>query len=268
MPEGPEVTLIANDLDKYVKGKKLTNIEILPFSKYVKKAPDNYQSFLDLLPLKVIGVKNKGKLMYWVFEKNNYMLNHLIMSGFWSREKERFASLCFEFNDGSKAYFCDARKFGYVEFFSGEKELKDKLSELGPDFMKEVKYDYFFSALKTKPRSNVCSVLMNQKLFSGIGNYLKSEILYSSKISPYRTINSLSDEDIKILFRESKKIVKLSYDNGGVSKKDYVHLNGDKGNFQDMLLVYGKTKDKLGNKILREKTKDNRTTYWVPEIQL
>ena len=42
---------------------------------------------------------------------------------------------------------------------------------------------------------------MNQKYLSGIGNYLKSEILYESKISPLRTLEFLSRQDLEILLK-------------------------------------------------------------------
>ena len=35
---------------------------------------------------------------------------------------------------------------------------------------------------------------MNQSIISGIGNYIKSESLYKTKISPYNIINDIPDE--------------------------------------------------------------------------
>lgn len=269
MPEGPEVTRIAHDLNSYLKNKILSNINILPGSKYVKKVPNNYQEFIDNLPLKIEGVKNKGKLIYFIFEKNNYMLNHLIMTGIWSFEKGKYASLELEIKDNRNIYFCDARKFGFVEFLNNKRDLDIRLSELGPDFLNDDDFDLelFTKILKKKNKSNISTVLMNQKIITGIGNYLKSEILYAARISPYRIIKSLDEKEIAKLFKEGKRIIKASYRLGGASKKDYLHLDGSKGEFQDFLKVYGKKVDDCGYKIIREKTKDNRSTYWVPELQ-
>lgn len=269
MPEGPEVTRVARDLDIYLKNKTLLNINILSGSKYVKKAPNNYQEFIDKLPLKIEGVKNKGKLIYFVFEKYNYMLNHLIMTGFWSHDKGKYASLELEIADDKNIYFCDARKFGFVEFLDSKRELDIKLSDLGPDFLNDDDFDLelFTKILKKRKKTNISTVLMNQKIISGIGNYLKSEILYAAGISPHRSVASLDEEDIGKIFKEGKRIIKASYRLGGTSKKDYVHVDGSKGNFQDFLKVYGKKEDEFGHKIIRDKTKDNRSTYWVPELQ-
>jgi DNA-formamidopyrimidine glycosylase len=268
MPEGPEVTHVANDLNRLVKNKKLANIIILSNSKYEKKAPNNFQSFLKKLPLKVEKITNKGKLIYWCLEGNNFMINHLIMTGYWSENKSNYASLKFEFTNEQTLYFCDARKFGFVEFLT-KKELNIKLHSLGPDFLNNPEFDLqlFKIILKRHQRSNISTVLMNQRIISGIGNYLKSEILYSAGINPHRSVASLNENEIENIFKEGKRIIKASYLSGGTSKKDYIHVNGEKGNFQDFLKVYGKKKDPFGNLIVREKTKDNRSTYWVPLLQ-
>jgi len=269
MPEGPEVTIIANDLNKLAKNKILTNISILPNSKYENKAPNNFQNFLDKLPLKVEKITNKGKLIFWRMENNNYMLNHLIMTGYWSQEKAKYASLKFDFSNGQELYFCDARKFGFVEFLENKGELDKKLSTLGPDFLNDNDFDLslFKTILKRKPKNTISTVLMNQKIISGIGNYLKSEILYAARINPHRLVGSLEDKEIDNIFREGKRIIKLSYKKGGTSKRDYIHVDGNKGSYQDFLQVYGKKRDTMGNEIIREKTKDNRSTYWVPQLQ-
>lgn len=269
MPEGPEVSRVARDLNVLLKDKILTNITILANSKYAKKAPDNYQNFIDKLPLKIEEIKNKGKLIYWHFDGYNYMLNHLIMTGYWGLEKGKYASLEFETADGKKIYFCDARKFGFVEFLDSKRELEIKLSQIGPDFLNDDNFDFalFMKILARKEKSNISTVLMNQKIISGIGNYLKSEILYAAGINPHRSVASLSEVERKKIFMEGKRIIKASYRLGGTSKRDYVHVDGGTGNFQDFLKVYGKKEDPEGRKVVREKTKDNRSTYWVPEIQ-
>jgi formamidopyrimidine-DNA glycosylase len=147
--------------------------------------------------------------------------------------------------------------------------LNIKLSQLGPDFLNNDDFDLdlFTKILKKRKKSNISTILMNQKIISGIGNYLKSEILYAARINPHRSVASLNEEDIDKLFKEGKRIIKASYRMGGTSKKDYVHVDGSKGTFQDFLKVYGKKEDEFGNKIVAEKTKDGRTTYWVPVLQ-
>jgi len=252
-----------------LKNKILTKINILATSKYTKKEPDNYQIFTDKLPLKIEEIKNKGKLIYWIFDGNNYMINHLIMTGYWGLEKGKYSSLEFETDDGEKIYFCDARKFGFVSFLDSKRELDIKLSQIGPDFLNDNSLDFplFTKILSRKEKANISAVLMNQKIISGIGNYLKSEILYAAMINPHRSVASLTEVEREKIFIEGKRIIKDSYRLGGTSRRDYVHVDGGKGSFQDFLKVYGKKEDDFGNKVIKEKTKDNRSTYWVIELQ-
>ena len=49
--------------------------------------------------------------------------------------------------------------------------------------------------------------MMEQKIISGIGNYLKSEILYQSRISPHVLIHDLPDDKLRELsFRTRREI--------------------------------------------------------------
>ena len=45
------------------------------------------------------------------------------------------------------------------------------------------------------------------KKFSGIGNYLRCEILYECKISPFRKLSELSLDEIENLYKVSLKII-------------------------------------------------------------
>jgi DNA-formamidopyrimidine glycosylase len=268
MPEGPEVSIITDALQKYFKGKTLKEINIVPGGKYDKKSPDNYEFFIEQLPLTVNSIKNKGKLMYWSFDKNLYMLNHLNMTGKWSFKKEKHTTL--EFKIGKEViYYTDVRRFGRVEFLKNKEDLENKLDKLGPDMLrdKSLTEERFLDIIKKYRRRNITRVLMDQSIFSGIGNYLKSEILYASRVSPHLIVSQLDEKELKMLYQQSRKIITKSYQKGGVSKRDFKHVNDDDGQFQMMLEVYGKKTDRHGNNIRCEKTKDGRSTYWVPEIQ-
>ena len=44
---------------------------------------------------------------------------------------------------------------------------------------------------------------MNQQLISGVGNYIKCEALFLSKLSPHRILSSLNLNELKLLFNEN-----------------------------------------------------------------
>ena len=113
---------------------------------------------------------------------------------------------------------------------------------------------------------------MNQTLLSGIGNYLKCEILYDAHISPHTMTNSLTESQKESLALSITEIVKESLEHNGriLKYSDLLSYNEDKTlkeikqfNFK----VYQKEKDDIGNTVKCEETLDKRKTYWVPKIQ-
>ena len=124
---------------------------------------------------------------------------------------------------------------------------------------------------------------------SGIGNYLSAEIMYNAKLSPHRTIGSLTDSEINSLCNSIKYIMKLSYYNNktgymsNFGKFTEVHRKGiDDGrfpNFHDSIKfkegdefefkVYRMKTDSHGNEIIADSSINNdRTSWWVPNVQI
>ena len=108
---------------------------------------------------------------------------------------------------------------------------------------------------------------MNQGVFAGVGNYLKCEALYRTRISPHRTVGDLKNFEISMLHRTLQDIMSASYRQGGASIRDYQRIDGGSGDFVFEFEVYGKKKDRDGNTVIRELTSDGRTTHWVPALQ-
>lgn len=98
----------------------------------------------------------------------------------------------------------------------------------------------------------LCEVLMNQKWFNGIGNYLRAEILYRLDVNPFQPANELSLQDIELLCSYTHLCVRDSYELGGGQLKDWYNPNGLEGStFKEWLLCYGKlnsTVDGTGRK--------------------
>lgn len=109
---------------------------------------------------------------------------------------------------------------------------------------------------------------MDQKVISGCGNYIKAEVLYRARLSPHRTVASLSTNDFAVLRQEIIAVMNESYHAKGATIKTYTTTDGDQGHAQFLFRVYGKSVDALGNTVVKEETLDGRTTHWVPNIQI
>ena len=107
--------------------------------------------------------------------------------------------------------------------------------------------------------------MLDQSKFSGIGNYLRAEILYQCRISPWRKLSELSEKEQELLYFTTLKIMKRSYESNGKTLKSYVTPEGHNGKFR--CVVYGCSSDPDGNIIKTEKDSTGRMIHWVPAVQ-
>lgn len=170
----------------------------------------------------------------------------------------------------NKVWYCDPRRFGSFEILTSEDELTKALNKLGPDLLNpETKVEDFMKIIRLPKHQNktLPYFLMKQDNISGVGNYLKCEALYCTKISPYRLIEKCSDQELQDVFHHLVRIMKISYGLNGNTIKTYYSPTGEIGSFYELLQCYGKLTDPEGRKIKTETTADGRTTHWVPGYQ-
>lgn len=274
MPEGPEVRIIATSLNQSTTGKSIVSIEIGSKCKPI--------SNLDKLvvPATVHGVTCHGKKIIWVLD-SCYFTSTLGLTGRWSWTPDNNTHLTLIFDRDEKLYFIDAMKYGNLSVLTTKQELNKGLKDIGPDILANAidlyhgsqwcnsKYIITQQTYRNKARKcnkkQLCAFLMEQKHFSGIGNYLKAEILYRCKFRPDRLISSLTDDEIELLRTISYETIYEAYTCNGLTIRDYWDPNGNTGNFP--LQVYNQRTDPHGNKVETGKFADKRTTYWCPEIQ-
>lgn len=267
MPEGPECRRIAEDLAKVTSGRILESVNILS-GRYTNKLPTGFEQLKESLPIGVVGVGVHGKFIYWILKKEFSIWNTLGMTGSWSSSKTDHSRAEFKFSDGDSIYFNDARNFGTLKFTIGKHQLIEKLKSLGPDMLAEdVSHEKFISCLRKKNSHNICKVLMNQAVVCGVGNYIKADALWLSRINPHRKVEEISDVELSNLNNSIKSIVRESYETGGATIRTYKNFNGDPGQYSSRFLVYNRKVDPEGNQVVKETTPDGRTTHWVPTLQ-
>ena len=109
---------------------------------------------------------------------------------------------------------------------------------------------------------------MNQKVISGIGNYIKAESLWYSRINPHSAIKDLTDSNLGMLYKAILFVIRKSYAEQGASIKDYYTFDQEQGTAVSGFVVYGRKKDYNGHSVIKEETLDKRTTHWVKERQI
>jgi formamidopyrimidine-DNA glycosylase len=211
MPEGAEYKLIGESLAKMVGLRRVTSVE--PVSgRYIKKPIDGVEN---ILGAKVVGVGVKGKLLFWIFDNDHFLLNTLGMSGAWSSEQPKNTRVRVSFDTGNPVYFMDPRGFGTLKVIYGRTAFLKKLESLGPDMLTEPpSLEVFTARLDTKPNWTICKALMDQSVVSGIGSRTLRKIVEASLVDEDRIIGSLSSSEIEKLYIFAKKVLaKLYQDN-------------------------------------------------------
>lgn len=291
MPEGPEVRTITESLNKKMVGLDLESIGVDSKSRYGSSFP-GYERVRGMLPAKIEQITCKGKLIImclYSYEEGRmfYMTSFLGMTGSWIWNKEGHSNMWLELKgkDGKeiKLYYNDPRHMGRIDFYFEEGDIMKKLNKMGRDLLQYAVYKYnnmeipeweditiemWKGKIRNKRIKNkeICDFLLEQKQFTGIGNYLRSEILYKSKIAPQRKLESLNDGDIEILYEVTIQTIYEAYCGGGLTIKNYIDPDGNVGKFIPM--VYGTREDPKGNEVHTYKDKNERTVWWVPSIQI
>lgn len=267
MPEGVEVKVITQQLAVQAIGKTLQEINLLG-GRFLRIPPENFAKFQKVLPSKITEINCKGKFIWFTFDNRWYLFNTLGMTGSWGDVREKHSAISLTFDDGSIIYFTDPRHFGTLKF---SLSLQDKLDSLGEDLLQSALTEQDLTRIFRKriqaKTETLAEILMNQKIFSGVGNYIKAEALYLAKLSPWRRGNTLSTTECDILLSSINKIMLESYRLDGTTIATYKNFEGKLGQYSSKLLVYGKNLDPLGNLIKSETTLDKRTTWWVPRLQ-
>ena len=263
MPEGPEVKIVTEWLIKYCSGCTIKNNDKFPeINSYV-----------------IQRIECKGKhIFFHLFntadQTRKVLESHLAMTGRWSHIQGNHTRFWMVLSNPIVLqdwilYFDDVRKWGRISLLSTD-EFVNKIDQIGPDLLSDViNPGEWHRKIKNGRIKNkmICDYLLEQKHFSGIGNYLKSDILYLCKIKPDRPLCSLSDEEINCLLQVSVSTIKESYSYGGLTIKNFWDPEGKRGLYPTK--VYNKVCDCNGYKIVKIKFKGNndRTTHWVPEVQ-
>lgn len=280
MPEGPEVYTVTNKLNRALSGQKLVEITFLS-NKY-NGSQQVYQTYIKpYLPANIDRVFCKGKYIYFQLTLVNsqiiYLHSHLKMTGKWVWKKDSYVKIIFNFGIKTPIsnivmntlYFSDMRGFGEFDIYLNTEQLIINLNKLGPDVLTEIlSYDAWWLALdKTKKgKINICSAIMDQSRISGLGNYLKAEILYRARIHPDRLLCEIDEERKQLLYYAFYQIPNESARAGGLTISDYYDPDGKAGTYNK--LIYGQTTDPNGYPVLTKKTPDGRTTHYVEQMQI
>jgi formamidopyrimidine-DNA glycosylase len=266
MPELPEVKTIQDQLNK-VMPLKIKSFKLSSVSDSI------IHTKIDKLRGKtILAVNRKGKMLDFLLDDGRHILSHLGMTGTWliSDKKVDEKHNHFEIS-GDTAFlsYVDPRRFGHMYLYD-EAKAQDKLNELGVDLLdKKFTLKYFKEALLKYPNRYVKVTLLDQSLFAGTGNYIANEICAHGGVLPQRLVKSLSEAEIKRLYKGVFKVINPTVESGGTTfAGGYRDTTGDKGSGVQHLVVFYQKICQLCHKTKVQKmTLGQRGTYFCEKCQ-
>ncbi len=227
MPELPEVETIKNELLPSVVGRCFRQVTISDSHLIAPLSAPQFR--LGLTGQTVEDISRRGKYLLFRLSSGQYLVMHLRMTGAlllnpWETTPHSRAS--FTFHDGTLLVFNDPRRLGRMWLVGDAEPLTGKLGPepLEPDFTVEV-----LAQRLSRHRIPLKVALTDQSLISGIGNMYGDEILFSARIHPLRTSDSLSAEEIQQIHSSIQSVLRQAISRKGASTDTYVRPGGQLG---------------------------------------
>lgn len=283
MPELPAVEFTKNLLLKHCLNKRLSAVQFLPEEDALIFTPDASDALK--AASKILKVGRWGKQL-WLQLDIGFLLLHLGMTGFvqvkgYSRLNyesspsnasktadehtwpPRFTKLVLTFEDGTEVAFADARRLARVSRTEARSEaellsiLKSKLG-FDPLLSTDVTVESF-AELISRRSAPLKSLLLNQTIVAGVGNWMADDILLEARLAPHRPGSSLSLRELKALLRAIQTISKVAVE--AEAQKSHFprgwlfHIRWAHGN--ETLLGQPVKEDRIAG----------RSTFWIPKVQ-
>jgi formamidopyrimidine-DNA glycosylase len=218
-----------------------------------------------LVGQKLIGSTRRGKQMLFEFSGNNKLGIHLGMTGKTHVENSDFLPGKYDhfvlYQRDRALVFTDLRQLGHVRFHHGPENPEWWKRDAPEIDSREFDQKLLNKILDRHGQAPIKAVLLMQKSFPGIGNWMADEILWRVKILPSKRSGKLSDPERAALLRETKFVVRRALETTG---KDF---SDPPKNW----LIHQKWKRKgicpRHRILLRHATIGGRTTAWCPRCQ-
>lgn len=210
MPEGPEIRRVADRLAKVLVERPLCAVWF--------RFPHLEAQAESLQASRVRDVRSWGKALLIEFDDGRTLYSHNQLYGRWFVRKagtrpatNRDLRVALE-TPTHAALLYSASEIDLLE--AGEWQAHPFLSRLGPDVFADTTTPAFLRRRLASPRFRrraLGGLLMDQQFLAGLGNYLRSEILFTACLHPDRRADDLDDTELARLARQIRALARRAY---------------------------------------------------------
>jgi len=282
MPELPEVDAIKLQLQKFLIGHTVTDIDI----RYKKTFEGDEKH---IIGTKIKDVRRFGKVLSIDFANDYSLVIHIKLTGqliYRGPNLPKAPALSKKVSDGlggkhtlividldreGRLFYNDFRRFGWFKVVKTPEVLEMKfIKELGPEPFRDLTLPYFREIL-VKTRRAIKTLIMDQAKIGGIGNIYANDALWLAQINPETPANVLDDTKVIELYKAIETVLRRGIEHGGASELSFVIPDGSEGEYQKFFLAYGRDGDPCPrcHKAKFEKIKvGGRGTVFCPVCQV
>lgn len=215
MPEGPEIRQEADRIAQILEGQQINRATITP--DHIKDYEATIQGQL------VTRVCTRGKAMLVEFGCDLTLYSHNQLYGRWMTRKngklpatQRKLRIALYTPKGLACLYSASE----VEILSSnEVALHPFLAKLGPDVFDEATTIPSISTRlldKAFAKRQLGHLLLDQSFLAGVGNYLRSEILFDAGLHPQSRPKQLSETELATLAASTLRICERAYRTKGI----------------------------------------------------
>ncbi|MEX2006725.1 MAG: bifunctional DNA-formamidopyrimidine glycosylase/DNA-(apurinic or apyrimidinic site) lyase [Candidatus Saccharimonadales bacterium] len=286
MPELPEVETIRIGLSKLLPRKVIADVWH-DWHKSFPNAPSDVARFM--INAEVTSVRRRAKVLIIEFSSDYSLVIHLKMTGQMVFDgKKRFGAghptksllaklpdkstrVIIDFTDGSKLFFNDQRKFGWMRLIPTIQVPEiDFFMKVGPEPLDDdFTIDRFIERLMTRPNSNIKAVLLDQSVLAGVGNIYADEALHVAKIHPATLVSAIPKMKLVTLYNGLRDVLNMSIKQGGSTDRNFVDVKGQAGSYLAFAQVFrkqGQPCPRCGSDIVKIRVA-GRGTHLCPNCQ-
>lgn len=188
MPEGPSLIIVKENISPFI-GKKILSA--------------NGNAGIDFTRLpgkKILDIRTWGKQLIIILKDVNIRIHFLMFGSYSVNEQtkpDRSLRLHLQFKKGDIFFYTCAVR-----------ELEGDLDKIY-DWEADVLSDKWNPArarkkLKKMPDAMVCDALLDQQVFSGVGNIIKNEVLYRIYLHPETLVGNIPPRRLTLLINEAR----------------------------------------------------------------
>lgn len=286
MPELPEAETVVRGLNRLIVHKKIVSSKS-DTPKSFPNSPTDVAEFM--IGSEIEKVWRRAKVIGIELSSGWALVIHLKMTGqmvyrgeenwgaghpsddFLAELPNKSTRVEIDFTDGSKLFFNDQRKFGWMKLLpSSEVENIPFFQKVGPEPLEDNFTEAEFKArFERKKRSMIKAAILDQSVIAGVGNIYADESLWRAKIHPETRVEALDDDDLSRLYEAIRYTMKLSIEKGGSTARNYVNADGGRGDYLDYAEVFNKTGQacsRCGEEIIKTRVA-GRGTHLCPNCQ-